>query len=425
MLLAPIVLIYQRESDLACTIAAWEGLRTTMKIICAHNFYQEPGGEDASFRATVALLRDHGHEVHTFTRQNADAARMNPLQAGLRTIWSRQAARDLSQLIRTSGAELVHFCNTFILISPAAYYACQALDVPVVQDLRNYRLLCPVATFVRDGRLCEDCLGKTPPWPAIQHACWRGSRPATALVAAMLTTHRTLGTWRRQVDVFITLTEASRQKFIQGGLPAEKIAVKPNFLDPAPPLGEHREKFALFAGRLSPEKGVFPLLQAWESLEGVPLKIAGDGPLAGQVQAAAARHPERIEWLGHQPREEVLTLMRQARVLIFPSVSNETFGNAIIEAYASGLPVIASRVGSMAELVVHEKTGLHFRPNDPEDLAAAVRWAFAHPQQWAAMGQAAREAFETHYTAATNYECLMNIYARAVTARFAPKGLVE
>lgn len=392
-----------------------------MNIICAHTFYQQPGGEDTSFRAQVALLRANGHEVITFTRDNADAARLNPVSAGIQTIWSREAARDLRQLIRKTNADLVHFTNTFMLISPAAYYACRAEGVPVVQDLRNYRLLCPVATFVRDGRLCEDCLGKTPPWPSVLHACWRGSRPATAVVAAMLTTHRLLGTWDRLVDMYVALTETSRQKFIEGGLSPDKIAVKPNFLEPAPEPGKNRENYALYAGRLSPEKGIQTLLNAWETIEGLPLKIVGDGPLAELVQAAALRHPARIEWLGHLHRPRVLELMQQATVLIFPSISYETFGNSIVEAMATGLPVIASRIGSMAEMIEDQKTGMHFGPGDTVDLAAKVRRVLARPGEIAAMGQAARQEYEAKYTASKNYEILMDIYARCMAAARHPQ----
>ena len=385
-----------------------------MKIICAHNYYQQPGGEDASFQAQVALLRANGHEVFTFTRNNSDAASLNPVVAAARTIWSREAARELGALISKTGAQVVHFHNTFMLISPAAYYACRANRVPVIQDLRNYRLLCPVATFVRQGRLCEDCLGRTPPWPSVLHACWRHSRPATAVVATMLTAHRVLGTWDRQVDAYIALTETSRQRFIEGGLPPEKIEVKPNFLDPAPPVGGNRSRFALYVGRLSPEKGIETMLEAWRSLGSLPLKIAGDGPLAKLVRSYVGQTSNRaIEWLGHIPHQDVLELMRQASVLVFPSVWNEPFGNSIIEAFASGLPVIASNMGSMAELVADHETGLHFRPGDAADLASKLRWARDHRVEMGAMGLAARHEYERNFTAAKNHAKLMDIYHKA------------
>jgi glycosyltransferase involved in cell wall biosynthesis len=230
----------------------------------------------------------------------------------------------------------------------------------------------------------------------------------------MLTAHRLLGTWERQVDMYIALTQTSRQKFIEGGLPAEKIAVKPNFIDPTPPAGTDRDDFALYVGRLAPEKGIETLLEAWESLDGLPLKIVGDGPLAEKVRAFIENNPNsRVQWLGYLPKDQVLDLMRKASSLVFPSIWSEPFGNSIIEAFASGLPVVASNMGSMAELVVDHKTGLHFRPGDAADLAAKLRWAQGHAAEMAAMGQTARKAYEASYTAPKNHEMLMEIYAQA------------
>src|SRR3954452_18720116 len=197
-----------------------------MKILVVHNFYQQPGGEDRCLEAEVAMLRAHGDEVIQYTADNDPIDGMNRLKAAARTVWSRPAARELRDLIREHRPAVAHFHNTFPLISPAAYYACRAERVPVVQTLHNFRLLCPNALFFRDGKVCEDCLGKAVPWPGVVHGCYRGSRTATAAVAAMITPHRALGTWREMVDVYIPLTEASRQKFIAGGLPANKLVVK-------------------------------------------------------------------------------------------------------------------------------------------------------------------------------------------------------
>ncbi|RMD58704.1 glycosyltransferase family 1 protein, partial [Candidatus Parcubacteria bacterium] len=218
-------------------------------------------------------------------------------------------------------------------------------------------------------------------------------------------------TWTEQVDCYIALTEFARRKFIEGGLPAEKVAVKPNFVYPDPGEGRHEGDYALFVGRLSPEKGVRTILQAWRLLEGVPLKVVGDGPLRAGIEAFVRREGlEQVEVLGRRPREEVFRLMREARVLVFPSECYENFPMAVAEAFACGLPVIASRLGAMAEIVEDRRTGLLFEPGVPEDLAVKVEWAWNHPKEMAEMGREARREYQEKYTAEQNYEMLMQIY---------------
>jgi glycosyltransferase involved in cell wall biosynthesis len=230
----------------------------------------------------------------------------------------------------------------------------------------------------------------------------------------MVTLHRLRRTWSDRVDVYVALSEFARDKFIQGGLPARKLVVKPNFVrsDPGPGTGQGR--YALFVGRLAAGKGVRTLLRAGEALRGqVPLKIVGDGPLAGEV-AGASRRAAGVEWLGPRPHAQVLALMKEAWALVFPSLYYENFPTVIAEAYATGLPVIASSVGSVSRLVQHARTGLHVRPDDPADLAAALRWLWARPEERTRLGRNARVEFERNYTAARNYELLREIYARAI-----------
>jgi len=290
-----------------------------MNIVVAHNFYKQPGGEDQCAAAEVAMLREHGHEVTQYCLRNDAIDAMSNLQVAARTIWSGEAYHQLRQLFRTQRPQIAHFHNTFPLISPSAYYAARAENVRVVQTLHNFRLGCANANLFRDGSVCEECLGKSLPWPAIVHKCYHDSRAASATIATMLTTHRALGTWQKAVDVYIALSQASRRKLIESGLPAGKIAVKSNFAYPDPGVGVGTGGYALFVGRLSSEKGLGTLLEAWRHLDGsLPLKIIGDGPLAGAVREAAAKDAA-IQWLGHVSLDAVYELVGGATFLILPS----------------------------------------------------------------------------------------------------------
>jgi glycosyltransferase involved in cell wall biosynthesis len=385
-----------------------------MKILAVHNRYQRPGGEDQVFVDETALLETRNHRVLRYEVHNDQVKQVNRLTLAKDTVWNTSAYRELGALIRRERPHVVHFHNTLPLVSPAGYYAARAEGVPVIQTLHNYRLLCPVALFFRDGRVCEDCMGKAVPWPGVVHRCYRGSRTASGVIATMLTVHRALRTWTEMVDVYVALTEFARNKFIEGGLPAGKIVVKPNFVAPDPGRGQGGGGYALFVGRLAPEKGTGTMLAAWDRLgTRIPLKIVGDGPLRDQVVEAAARQ-SNVEWLGHRPVEDVQALMGKADVLIFPSQWYETFGRVAVEAFAAGTPVIAANIGAVAELVEHGRTGLKFRPGDPEDLVTQVEWALSHSADLRSMREEVRAEFEAKYTAERNYRALMEIYEAAL-----------
>jgi glycosyltransferase involved in cell wall biosynthesis len=337
-----------------------------------------------------------------------------------RTIWNRQAASELEQLVRDERADIVHFHNTLPLISPAAYYAARRGGAAVVQTLHNYRFVCPKATLFRDGMPCESCVGKMVAWPAVRHACYRESRPATAAIAAMLTFHRVLGTYRKVVDAYIALSQFSCRKLVAAGLPAEKTYLRPNFMmtDPGPGPGDG--DYALYLGRLSPEKGVVTLLNAWLGHEpGIPLVICGNGPLASLVAEATARC-DRIAWYPDRSDEEVLQRIGSAALFILPSVNYEGFPRTIVEAYAKGTPVVASRLGAMAELVQEGVSGACFEPGNAADLARTIRQISRNPDGLAYMRKSARQLYETRYSASAAYCSLLEIYSNALRARRGP-----
>jgi glycosyltransferase involved in cell wall biosynthesis len=391
-----------------------------MKILAVHNRYQRPGGEDQVFVDETALLETRNHRVLRYEVHNDQVKQVNRLALAKDTVWNTSAYRELGALIRRERPDVVHFHNTLPLVSPAGYYAARAEGVPVIQTLHNYRLLCPVALFFRDGRVCEDCMGKAVPWPGVVHRCYRGSRAASGVIATMLTVHRALRTWTEMVDVYVALTEFARSKFIEGGLPAGKIVVKPNFVAPDPGRGQGGGGYALFVGRLAPEKGTGTMLAAWDRLgTRIPLKIVGDGPLKDQVVEAATRQ-SNVEWLGHRPVEDIHALMKKADMLVFPSQWYETFGRVAAEAFAAGTPVIAANIGAVAELVEHGRTGLKFRPGDPEDLVTQVEWALSHSAELRGMREEVRTEFEAKYTADRNYRALMEIYETALERKKVP-----
>jgi glycosyltransferase involved in cell wall biosynthesis len=385
-----------------------------MRIVLAHNSYLQRGGEDIVVEAEASLLRSEGHEVTEFRVDNSAVDASSRVRTAAAAIWSFDSKARLEQILADVRPDLCHFHNTFPLISPSAYHACQAAGVPVVQTLHNYRLVCPAATLFRDGHPCVECLERSVPWPGVVHACYRSSRAATAAVAAMLVTHRALGTWQRDVDAYITPSDFARSMFLSAGFKPDHVFAKPNFLPFDPGVGDHRGGYALFVGRLTEDKGIPTLLDAWREIGGrLPLKVVGTGPLAGHPNG----EQQGVEWLGERGREEIFALMRDATLLIFPSIWFETFGLTIIEAFATALPVVASRLGTALELIENGVTGLHFTAGDAHDLALTVQRALDDADRLAALGRRGRVEFERKFTAAATYELQMQIYQRAIERR--------
>lgn len=383
-----------------------------MRVLLAHNFYQQSGGEDAVFYAEAALLEQHGIAPLRYVLHNNQIEHMTRISVAGKTIWNRQVHREIGELVRNQSIDVVHFHNTFPLISPAAYSAAHRGGAAVVQTLHNYRMLCPGALLFREGADCEKCMSRTLKLPAIKHKCYRGSLSATAVLTASLAFHHRRGTFSNDVDLYITPSEDTRNRFLQGGLSPQHVVVKPHFVDPDPGVGPGGN-FAIFVGRLSHEKGIATLLAAWKKLGGkVPLKIIGDGPLRDSV-LEAARNDASIEWLGRRPMHEVYAILGNASFAVIPSHVRETFGRVAIEAFATGTPVIAAHIGALAELIT-DRTGATFSPGDPEDLAKAIVEFITDPDRLRLMRRDCRNEFLSHYTGEPNYRQMMEIYHRAI-----------
>jgi glycosyltransferase involved in cell wall biosynthesis len=391
-----------------------------MKVLAVHNSYQQPGGEDVVFSAERHLLEEHGHEVISYERSNHEVEQMSKLQQLKMTtnlVHSSDSKREIQKLLKAEAPDVVHVHNTFMMISPSIFETCQEMNVPVVHTLHNFRLLCPAWSLSREGRVCEECIDHSL-WRGVWHGCYRNSHLATAAVALMLQVHRGRNTWNESVDGFVALSEFARQKFVANGLPAAKMHIKPNFVYQDPGERKSAGEYALFVGRLSPEKGVGTLLSAWEKLRtAMPLVIAGEGPERAALEAqAAAAQLSNVKFAGRLSAEKVQSAMKEAAFLVMPSIWYEGFPMTIAESFACGTPVICSKLGTMQEIVDHQRTGLHFMPDDAEDLRRQVEYALSHPAELAAMGKAARQEYKQRYTAQINYAMLMNIYEQTIGA---------
>jgi len=384
------------------------------RILILHNAYQERGGEDSVVAAEMGLLTRYGHEVEIYRRHNDELLQKSAISAAADALWSRQSSADLRLLVQRFAPDLVHVHNTFPLISPSVYWQASALRIPVVQTLHNFRLMCPQAQLLRNGAVCEACVGKLP-WRAVAYGCYRGSRLQSAVSAVGISLHRAIGTYDRNVTRYIALNEFCRLKFIEAGLPPRLICIKPNFVEAATQIAgaRSRRQGGLFVCRLSLDKGVLILLSAISALEDrISVTVIGSGQLEGMV---AERLGDR--YVGFKSLPEILELMRSAAYLIVPSIWYENFPRTIVEAFASGLPVIASRLGALAEVVKEGQTGLLFDPGQASDLAEKLRWAEANPLEMLRMGRNARKEYEELYSPERNYEVLSDIYSQALSER--------
>lgn len=381
-------------------------------VLVIHNHYQQAGGEDAVVRAETALLRQHGHRVTEYIRENSAIAEFGWLHKAsllLSTTWNQRVYSELRRLIRAERPDVAHCHNLVPLISPAAYLACKAEGVPVVQTLHNFRLCCPAGTYFRNGTTCEDCDGRL--GRAVARGCYRNSRAQTAAVALMLGTHRAMGTWDDAVDAYSAPSLFCVERMQAGGIPRHKIWLRPNFLLNDPGARTASDGYVVFAGRLCAEKGVRQLRGAWRRLPKVPLAVVGDGPLCGEMQRYAAQHDmENVCFAGALPAAKTLVHLKGARFLVYPSVGYETFGMTVLEAAACGVATVAARTGAIPELVEEGETGLLFDPHDTDDLVTKVEWAWAHPVAMNQMGAAARRRYLQRYNADKGYDALMRIY---------------
>ena len=381
-----------------------------MRVLFIHNKYLEYGGEDAVVRDESALLRERGIEVQQYERDNADIAHLSRLRVAVDTVWSNRSAREVGAVLDRFRPDIVHCHNTFPLVSPSVYQTAGVRNIPVVQSLHNFRLVCPQAFLLRDDKPCEACLGALP-WRGVVHRCYRGSAAQSAVLVAMIGVNRMLGTYQKSVTRYVALNDFCRRKFIQSGLPADRIVVKPNFVDLPSILVDTPRRGGLFVGRISREKGIRVIGEAYRSMPAGErtLDVIGQG-----IEEQWLDDIDGVRMLGRKSSDEIYQAMSHAAYLLMPSIWYENFPRVLVEAFGCGLPVIASRLGAMAELVEDGVTGLLVEPGDAVDLAHKIAWADANPKVMREMGRTARLRYEQKYTASANFESLTSIYREAI-----------
>jgi glycosyltransferase involved in cell wall biosynthesis len=379
------------------------------KVLIIHNKYRLHGGEDSMFESEKKLLETKGHKVITYVRNNKETTRYGSIKTllfPLNTIFSLRTYFKIKKLIKKEKPDVAYIHNTFPVISPSVYYACRSRNVPTIQRLPNYRLLCPNAYLFRAGKVCELCLAKNNPFIGVKYKCYRKSKTLTFILALMLKIHRR--TYLKKVDMFVPNSEIVRSKFIQAGYPKNKLIYKPNFTDGMIEPNFKKKEFAIYVGRLSIEKGVNALAQAWADID-YPLEIYGTGPLLNIF----AGNPN-IKCFNEKSMNECINRIKNAKFLIFSSEWEETFGISMIEAFSVGTPVLASKIGNMKYVVEDGKTGKFFIPGDATDLKKKALWMIEHSKECIDMGKLAYKEYKEKYTPEINYNNLMNVFEKVI-----------
>lgn len=380
-----------------------------MRVLVVHNRYRSemPSGENRVVDDETEMLRAAGVEVVSYIRSSDEISEMSLLARAtlpISPIYNFEASRELRGLIRSTKPDVMHLHNPFPLISPWAVRVAKAEGIPVVQTVHNFRHVCMNGLFFRDGQICRECEGKSIGWPGVRYGCYRGSKPQSAVMAATLAAHR--GTWKL-VDRFLPVSQFIADVLIANGVPAERITVKPNAIrDPGPPL-PFGPPAVLFLGRLSEEKGIDMLLEAW-AMADLPapwtLRIAGDGPLRGRVSSVAAGS-NSITYLGPLPPDGVPEFFASGWVLAVPSIWYEGLPRVIAEAFAHGRTVLVSDLGGLAPLV---RTGAGEAVQPRTDAwAAHLRALASRPRS---QGTAPRDYFRTELEAGVVLANLREIY---------------
>jgi glycosyltransferase involved in cell wall biosynthesis len=389
------------------------GPPTLRRVLVVHSRYLSghASGENRVVADEIQLLRDAGYDVSTLVRE-VDADRSKAALAA-DVVWAGGAVRDLEDSIRRHRPDVVHCHNLFPAVSPAVLRAARRAGLPVVVTLHNFRFVCLAGTFIREARICEDCHGRVP-WRGVVHGCYRGSRAESAVLASSLSAHR-LARTLAGVTLFLALSEFGRAKHVAAGFPAATVRVRPNFVAASAVRTSPGEYF-LYLGRLSPEKGLREMLGLWP--RDVRLVVVGDGPERDDLLRIA---PPGVEFRGALDHAHALPLLADARALVMPSVNYEGSPKAILEAFAAGVPVLASDIGGLPELVHDGVNGVLLAPGD------SVAWQggicrLLEPAESLRLGAGALASWRASYSPERGLESLVEAYTEAMSLTGAPAG---
>ncbi len=381
-----------------------------MRVLIIHSRYLSgpTSGENSVVEDEARLLAEGGHRVGVWQPTPKRVGGLGLARTGIDATWSREAVSRVRRILRERRPEIVHFHNLFPTISPAVLRVAADEGAVPVMTLHNYRLMCLPATFLRGGRICEDCVGR-PPWPGVVHRCYRGSLPGSVALATSLSLHRALGSFDR-VALFLPVSEFVRGKYIEGGFPPGRLRVKPNFAWPTTRRVGSGDHF-LFVGRLSPEKGIRTLIEAWKDVP-AKLLVVGDGPEEARLRSIA---PPNVEFTGAVPRERVADFLMGARALLLPSLWYEAQPRVIPESYAAGVPVVASRIGGLPDFVVEGRSGFLVPTHDPAGWAEVVV-RLLNDAEAERLGEGAFRLWSDRYSPERALEDLENSYRDALSA---------
>lgn len=386
-----------------------------MKILVIHNHYQQPGGEDVVFDLESALLEE-SETVKRLTFQNKTGWR--GFGQTVWSIWNIFAASRIKRTIQSFQPDVIHLHNFHYALGPVGIRIAKKKNIPIVVTLHNYRIICPSATLFYNGHLFTESLNTSFPWKAILLGVHSHSVLKTAWLAFTNWFHKKIGTWK-QVSKYIVLSEFAKHTFTHStiGIKETAFIIKPNFVyaehASQPEIPQTKKGIYLYVGRLSEEKGIYPLLKAFEE-NGRTLQIVGDGPLRSLVKESCASF-ENIQYLGMVDRKDIPRIMHRCSALIFPSICYEGMPLTVLEAFACGTAVIASNLGALPFLITHNTTGLLFDPGNIRALNEQIdTWENMDQEQKDKIRSNATQVYEDYYTPQKNKEQLLTIYRDAI-----------
>lgn len=388
-----------------------------MKILMLHNRYQIRGGEDESTDLEISLLQDRGHTVELMEDFNDGIAGLaSKVAAAGSAIWNEKWRKRIRDRLNGGRFDILHVQNHFPNISPSVYYAGYQTGVPVVQAVRNYRIVCPSANLFREGRYCADCIEDRFKFSAVKHRCYRQSRVGSATLSLSSALHASIGTWNRRVTRYAAISKFVGDRLVQGGVPQERVVIKPNFVFSDPQrkyLSREKRRHLLYVGRIAPEKGIDILFEAYkQSGTSIPLKVAGGG-------SVPTGFPEGVEILGRKEPHQIYDLMAEAIAVIMPGSWPEPFGRVAIESFAVGTPVIAADAGGLGEIVVDGRNGFKVKVGDVSGFADCLKIALANNNVWSVMSRNAILDYRELYSPEANYTRLIDIYSDAIQSKSA------